>query len=257
MIDLLFSIESDYFAISLFVVGVITGLVGAMGGPSGLVILPFMIIGGMTPVMALATARLASLFPWFITVAKFKQAGQLRMPELIYMTIIGLVAGVIGTFLILDLDEKHVYPFVGVVLMLVALLSFVKKDFGDVSKQHGLIRKSSGYVLYFIIMLYGGFFGAGASTLAIFTLVGFMGFKMFEAHATHLAAWVPMIVASCTIFIINDQINYYYALITFVSMTIGSIIGSKIIIAKGNRWVKIIVCSFAFVIGVKLLIDHL
>lgn len=256
MIDLLFNIESNYFAVSLFCVGLLSGLVGAMGGPSGLIILPFMILGGFTPVMALGTARLAAFLPWVIAVSNFKKAGQIRMPELIYIAIIGFIAGIIGTYLVLDINEEILYPFIGVALMLAATLSFVSKDFGFTHKDYSNLRKKCGYGLYFIVMLYGGFFGAGAGVFAIFTLVSFLGFKMLEAHATHLTSWVIMSVGSCLIFMMNDQVDYFHALIILISMAIGSHFGSKLIILKGNKWIKILVSTFAFAVGLKLLLPY-
>jgi uncharacterized membrane protein YfcA len=256
-VELFFNIEGSYFPISLFLIGLISGFVGAMGGPSGLVILPFMIMSGFSPVLALGTARFAATMPWVIAVTKFKKAGQVRIPEIFYLAILGGVAGTIGTYLILDIDESYVYPIIGVALMIAAPLSFVKKDFGLINKDYGRVKGAFGYFIYFIVMLYGGFFGAGASVLAIFTIVSFMGFKMLEAHSTHMAVWIIMSVASCALFMINGQIDYYNALIILISMSIGSYIGSKVIIQQGDRWIKIIICAFAFVVGVKLVAQNL
>jgi len=257
LLETLINIDSQYFAFSLFAIGVLSGFVGAMGGPSGLIIIPFMLLSGFTPVLALGTARLAATVPWVIAVSKYRKAGQFRQNQFIPLTIVGLIGGVIGTYLIIDVDEKLVYPAIGVAFMIAAPLLFIKKEFGLVNIEHSALRHKIGYIAYFLVMIYGGFIGAGASMLAVFALVSFMGYKMLEAHSTHMAVWIVMSVASCAIFIWNGHVDYYYALIILVSMSVGSFIGSKIIVKKGDTWIKAIVGAFAFVVGLKMMLGYI
>lgn len=256
MLDAFFQIDGQYYIFSLLLVSLLTGFVGAIGGPSGLIILPFLVVTGVAPVYALGTARFAAMFPWVIAVAKLKEDGQLRLKEFLYLAVVGVVAGVLGTVLILDANEEYVYPIVGMALLVAGFSSFLKKDFGIVRSEYGRLRNLLGYVCYFLVMLYGGFFGAGASVFALFTLVGFMGFKMLEAHSTHLAVWIVMSVVSCGLFIFNGQVSYYHAFIVMIGMAVGSFVGVRLVVNRGSGWIKAVISLFSVLVGVKLILEY-
>jgi len=251
--DAFFSNQGEYFFISLFLVGIITGFLNAMGGGGGLLMVPFMILSGFSPAMALGTARLAALGSWVITIKKFNQAGQVRWKELPFLATLAIVGGVIGTYLVIDIDEKYVYMIVGSAMMLIAPLMFFKKEFGIVAQEYSSQRKTLGYFIYFFVMIYGGFFGGGSSIMAVFTLVTFFGFRALESHATDIVAWIAMSIVSAAIFIYYDQVDYFHAVIILISMGIGGYAGAHLAIKKGDKWVKLSVCVLAFIMGIKLL----
>ncbi|MDD2326038.1 MAG: sulfite exporter TauE/SafE family protein [Alphaproteobacteria bacterium] len=252
--DTLFSASGPYFSVTLFFVGILTGLIGAMGGSGGLILVPFMVSCGIPPALALGTARFAAIGAWVIAFKKFNKAGQIRWKQLPFIATIAVFSGALGTCLIIEIDEQYVYPIVGTLLILVSPLALLKKDFGLVAKDMGQKSTILGYLIYALVMIYGGFFGAGTGIMAIFVLVTFLGFRAFEAHATEITAWIVMSVISSAIFIYHDKVNYSYALIIFLSMAIGSYIGSHFALKGGDKWIKRIVCLFSFIIGIKLLV---
>ncbi len=253
-LDFLFDTASPYYFLSLFVVGLVSGFIGAMGGSSGLIIMPFMIGSGVPPALALGTARLAAIPAWIIAVKKFNKAGHVRWDVFPLITVLAVIAGMIGTRLLIGIDEKCVYPVVAVLLLLFAPLSFLKKDFGLKSVVKNKNSRIFGYFLYFLIMIYAGFFGAGAAPMIMFAFVTFIGFRSFEAYATELTAWVVMSFFSSAIFIYYGQVNYIFAVDIFVSMSLGSYIGSHYAVKGGDKWVRGVVSVFAFIVGIKLLI---
>lgn len=252
--DFLFDQNSLVFDVLLFAIGLFTGFLSSMGGAGGLILLPFMIACGIPPALALGTARTASLGAWLIALRKFHQAEQVRWKRLPVFVTLAVIAGVFGTYLMIDIDNKYVYPIVGTLMVLIAPLAFLNKDFGLQTRKMGRKSTFAGYILYFLVMIYGGFFGAGARTMSLFVLVTFSGFRALEAHATEMVAWIIMVIISSVIFLYHDQVNYFLALILFVGMAIGSFIGSRYALKGGDRWIKIVVCSFSFIIGAKLLI---
>ena len=128
------------------------------------------------------------------------------------------------------------------------------QKFGTINIAKSNQSKILGYFLYFVAMLYGGFFGAGTTIITMLILVQFMGYKSLEAHGTEMTAWIAMSVISSAIFLFYDQVNFIYALIICVSMMLGSSVGSKLAIKKGDKFVKYLVAAFAILIGLKLLI---
>jgi len=251
--DIFLDLTSGYFLITLLCVSFSTGFITGMGGSGGLLLVPFMITAGIPPALALGTARFAAMPAWVLAVRNYHSAGKVNWKNVYIFSLLGIIAGSIGTLFIVQIDEKYIYPIVGIILVILAPLGLIKKNFGLIAYQRSKISHTIGYILYFFAMIYAGFFGSGASLMLMFIMVGFLGFKSLEAHATWMAAWLPMSLFSSIIFFYHGQINFIYAIFVCIGTLLGSHFGSKLAIKNGDKFVKWLVCSFAFIIGIKLL----
>ncbi len=245
--------ESAFFPYILFIVGLVTGIVGSMGGPGGLIITPFMILSGLPPQMAIGTTKTSSLGLWVIALIKYHKAGKINWRYVPALSVLAIGGGIIGASLMISIDETLIYPVVGTTLLLIAPLALLNKNFGMETRTHGKKRKAIGYVLYFLVMIFAGFFGGGAGTLVIMTLVTFLGFKTLDAHATDIPGWIMLTIVSSAIFAWHGYVDLTYAAIIFVSMAIGGYIGAHIALKGGDRFIKWFVCGFAVIVGIKLL----
>lgn len=248
--------NEPYFSIALFVIGVISGALNSMGGSGGLVILTFMIGSGINPALALGTARLANILPLAIAAKKFHKSGHVKKEYLPQLILIAVTAGSLGTIFIINIPEQYVYTIAGILLLIISPLIFFKKDFGLNTVSKNRKSKRLGYFIYFLAMMYGGFFGAGASIFVIYGLVVFFGMKTIEALATEMTAWIVMSVISSLIFIYAGEVAYNYLLIILISMGIGSTIGVHIAVKKGSKLINLFICLFSIVMGLKLLFGN-
>ena len=247
-------IHSEFYIAILFTVSLTTGIVGAMGGSGGLIITPFMIATGLPPQMAIGTTRVSSIGLWIITLLKFKKADKIEWNITPTLAALALIGGLIGTMLTLTVPDEWIYIVVGLTLVSLGPLALFNKKLGIERLETTKSKKLTGYVFYFFISIFGGFFGGGAGILAIFTLVYFLGLKTLEAHATEIVPWMLLVITTSALFIWYGQVNYSYIATVFSGMAIGGYIGSHIALKKGDYWVKIFVCAFAFIVGLKLLI---
>ena len=245
--------ESQFFLPLLFAAAFLTGVIGAMGGSGGLIITPFMIASGLPPQMAIGTTRVSSIGMWIITILKFRKADKIQWQYTPYLSAIALIGGLIGTSLTLSIADKWIYAIVGFAMIVFTPLAALNKDFGIERRETSRNRKLAGYVAYFFVSVFGGFFGGGAGLIAIITLVFCMGLRTLEAHATELIPWVLLVFATSFLFIWYEQVNYPYVLTVFTGMAIGGHVGSSVAIRKGDKWVKTFVSIFSFIVGSKLL----
>ncbi len=253
MIETLY--QSEFYWLILSFIGFITGVICAMGGSGGLIITPFLIASGMPVHIAIGSAKLSSLGMWAATLLKFKNADKIQWKYISTLVPIALIGGSIGSLLTLSLDKEVIYPIVGLVLIIIAPLGLIKKDFGINNIEYSASRKSLGYTIYFLIMIFGGFFGAGAMTLAIMSLITFFGLTAFQSHATQIIPWVTLTIISSAIFAYHGSIDYMLSATLFLSMTLGGWVGAHFAIKGSDKWVKIFTFSFAFLIGCKLLFE--
>lgn len=249
----LFLTHSLYFPFILFFAGLAAGFIGSMGGSGGLILVPIMIAAGMHPALALGTARLAAMPAWALAIKNYHHSDNVDWSRIIIFSFLAIIAGSIGTVLIIDLPKEKIYPIVGIILITMPFLSIAIKGLGTQNINKSKLSNNLGYLFYFLAMIYGGFFGAGTTIITMFVLMAFMGYRSLEAHGTEMAAWVVMSIVSSAIFIYYGQVNYVYALIICISMMIGSHFGSRLAIKQGDYFVKWLVNIFAMGIGLKLL----
>ncbi len=189
----MFDIFNWQSTVLLFTVALLGGTINGVAGGGGLIVFPTLLLLGMPPIQANAT-NTASL--WVGTVASIfayrESFGSLRR-ELVWMTVISLMGGLLGTLILLKLPQSTftaLLPY----LMLTATLLFA---FGQ-----PLIRwlrlTSADYrlplplvlIVQFLVAIYIGFFsgGAGIVMLAMLELMGFKDITTMNALKTWLAA---------------------------------------------------------------------
>ncbi len=247
-----FLYQEEFYWLYVALAGFLTGLAYAFGGSGGLIIVPFLIAMGMPIHTAIGTAKLAAIGMLSTVFWKFKSTDQLmwdRLPVLIVITVLGAV---IGTAITVKLDQSIIYPIAGAFLLFLAPLALIKKDFGLVAKEIGSAKQGVGYALFFCVMVFAGFFGAGAGIPALFVLSGFWGFTMFQAHATMALPFLILNVISSILFAIYGHVDYMAALLLLLTMSLGGWIGARFAVKGGSKVVKFSACGFAFLIGFKM-----
>ncbi|MFM7424156.1 MAG: sulfite exporter TauE/SafE family protein [Elainella sp.] len=189
----MFDVLNWQSTVLLFTVALLGGTINGVAGGGGLVVFPTLLLLGMPPIQANAT-NTASL--WVGTVAStfaYREAfGGLRR-ELVWMTLVSLVGGLLGTLILLELPQSAftaLLPY----LMLTATLLFafgqplirwVRQTSVDYRLPLPLVL-----VVQFLVAIYIGFFGGGAGIvmLAMLELMGFRDITTMNALKTWLAA---------------------------------------------------------------------
>ena len=247
----------EYFWLALLSAAFITGLVDGLGGSGGLIITPFLIAVGMPPQLAIGTAKLGSLSTWTLAARNFHKNKMIDMDILPILVGISIVSAILGASTAVTMDPQTLFFVIGILLVLVSPLSLLIKDFGLEKKLYSQKRRSLGYGLYILAMIYAAFFGGGSGVFLILALVGFLGMTSLQAHATNMIPILVMSIVSVVIFGLYDHIHYGYAALIFTGSGLGALIGSHLAIKGGSKIVRHIVGVFAFVIGSKFIFDYL
>ncbi len=253
MLDPLY--QSEFFIIYAAIAAFLTGLITAMGGSGGLVITPFLISSGLPIHLAIGTAKFSSLGLWLVTLFKFNKANKIEWGFVKKLTVIAVAGSIIGSSITINLDQNIIYFVAGIALIIIAPIGMLQTNIGLLQVKYSQKRETIGYILYFFTMVFAGFFGAGAGTFALIVLTSFLGLTAIQASATNIMPLMCLTIVSSAIFMWNGYVDYKLSIIIFVGMTIGSWIGSNIAIKGGSKLVKYFALSFAFIVGVKMLLE--
>jgi len=238
--------------VAVFFIGLIAGFVGAVAGGGGLISIPFLIFLGLPPQIAIATSKFGGVGLSFGAIIKFFKEKKIAWKYIPFLIIISLVGGYIGANILLAIKSEVLSKVVGIILILLLPTLFIKKEIGLENKVVTKKRKALGFFIYFLIMTFGGFFG-GVGSLAIYTLMFFLGLTIIKANATDVVPWFFMSLFASIIFMLNGIIDYQYGIIIFFGMMVGGYIGARTAIKKGNKWVKLVFAMVIIASAIKIL----
>lgn len=239
--------------ILVLVVGIASGFVGSMVGGGGLISIPFLIFLGFPPQIAIATDRMGVVGLSLGAIPKFWKEKRILWKYVPLFVAISLIGAYLGANILLSVDQKILSRLVGIILLAFLPLLFIKRDIGLRRIREAKSKKLVGYLIYFLIMIFAGFFGGGAGTLVFYTLMLFFGFTVIEASATGIVPWLPLSLLSLSIFALNGIVDYRNGIVLFVGMAVGGHLGASTAIKKGNRWIKNLFGIVVIISGIKLL----
>ncbi len=233
--------------------GVAAGFVGAVTGGAGILSIPALIFLGLPTNQAIATNALATLGMVVSALPSYYKAHQVRVRTGIQLIPLAVVGGFIGSKALVRVDADALTVVVGILLLLLIPVVLLNGDKGLKTFRAGKDRVALGYILYFLVMVYGGFFGAGAGIFAMYTLIFFLGMTYIQGKAT---ISVPSFFLAGTAFLVfaaHGLVSWKLGLPMTVGMFIGGAIGAKVALEKGNAWVRIIFVIVTLASSIKLL----
>lgn len=237
----------------IFIVGAFTSFIGSIVGGGGLISIPFLIFLGLPPQAAIATNKLGAIGMGIGAIPKFWKAKKIIWKYVIQFTILGIAGAFLGATLLLSINEAVLAKVVSIILLAFLPILFFKKKIGVKRHETGSAKKALGYGLYFLIMIYTGFFGGGAGILIFYALMLTFGLTIIEANATDMIPWIIATVVSFIVFAVNGIVNYAYGIPLMLGMILGGYIGAHTAIKKGDMWVKSLFAVIVVASAVKLL----
>lgn len=233
-------IEIVYFLLALAAFG--AGYVDAVVGGGGLIQTPALLAAFPTtaPATLFGTNKVASIVG--TSSAAIQYARRVRVPWRLALP--GAFAALIGSWYgakaVTYLPPEMIRPFVLILLVMVAVYTFIKKDFGTVASAP---REAAGDVLRVMaigggIGFYDGFFGPGTGSFFIFLFVRFLAMDFLRASVTAKILNVATNLAAISYFALNVEIMWMLGGMMALANLSGAILGSRMAIRHGAGFVR-------------------
>ena len=225
--------------IAAFAAGFIDSIVGGGGlvqTPATLVTLP------QYPVATLlGTIKIPSFSGTAIAAFQYAKRVSLHWRLLAAMCSIALTAAFVGSYTLTVVSNTFMKPVIFGMLILVAIYTFSKKDFGTatekiISQKQELIY---GCAFALLIGFYDGFIGPGAGSFLILFFISIIGFDFLKASAHAKFVNLSTNIGSIIFFSGSGRILYHYALPMAACNLVGSFFGARLAILKGNKFIRV------------------
>jgi hypothetical protein len=232
----------------------LAGFVDAIVGGGGLVQAPalFILFPHFAVPRIIGTNRFASFMG--TAVAAWQYARKVEIP---WRTVLYAAAGAglmsfLGARFSSLVSPAVLKPLILVLMVAIALYTYFKKDLG----QYEQFRVGLSLIPVYALLIgmscgfYNGFVGPGTGSLLVFGFVSVMGYSFLTGSAIAKFTNVIADVFSLIFFLVHGYVNFEIALPMMACNMIGSYLGSRTAILRGNTFVR---WFFLGVIGVLLL----
>ncbi len=250
-----FGVEGFSFLLLLLLSG-FAGFVDAVVGGGGLIQVPaiFTTFPNAVPATLLGTNKVASICG--TTLASVRYMGRVVLPwrMLIGAFISTLLFAFIGAKVMSTVSKEWMRAFVLVLLIVVAIVTWFSKEFGQHHAPRYFGRKEilMGVLVGAVLGFYDGFFGPGMGTFLIFCFVYFFGYDFLLASAmSKILNWASNF-AALTYFVPTGHVIWGVGLLMAGANISGAWIGSHMAIRRGPGFVRIFFLGILVVLIAKL-----
>ena len=219
------------------------GFIDAIVGGGGLIQTPAVLITLPQYHVAtlLGTTKIPSLSGTGSAALQYARKVNIQWQLLGVLCLVALLAAYAGSKTVSMVSNSFMKPVILGVLIVVAIYTYTKKDFGTTttarkSPKHEFIL---GGLFALIIGFYDGFIGPGAGSFLVLFFISILGFDFLKASAHAKFVNVATNTGSIIFFAGSGHILYHYAIPMAVFNFLGSLMGARLAILKGNKFIRI------------------
>jgi len=232
-----------YIIVLLCIAAFLAGFVDAIVGGGGLIQTPVAMI--LLPNLAVSSVIGSLKIPSFsgtaLAARQYLKKVEMNWKLLSIMAAVAFVSAFLGSQLLTKVHNDFMKPLLLVVLTLIAIYTFAKKDFGNhQAKEHTPKRQLLLAVIISVcIGFYDGFIGPGTGSFFVLAFVTVLGFDFLHASANAKMVNLATNFGSICLFVLKGKIIWAIAIPMAVCNAIGGWVGAKLAIKKGNGFIRI------------------
>ncbi|WP_347453524.1 TSUP family transporter [Acinetobacter sp. ANC 7454] len=239
--------------LSLIGFAFMAGAIDAAVGGGGLIQIPAIIssLPHLQPATVFGTNKLASIFG--TGSAAFSYLRQVKLPWALLgvIALCSFLSSFAGAASVTLIPVDILRPFVLIMLIVIAVYTLTKKQFGRVHIQQKLSRKILilAAIGSLLIGFYDGIFGPGTGSFFIFFFIRYLSVDFLHASVLSKIANFTTNLAALSFFIPTGHVLFLVGAMMAIANIAGSLVGVKLAFKYGSGFIRIL-----FLILVSLLI---
>lgn len=229
--------------ILLCLVAFAAGFIDAIVGGGGLIQTPAALV--LLPQYAVATVIGTLKIPAFcgtsFAAIQYSRKVEMNWKLLGMMALIAGTAAYGGSTLLSSMHNDFMKPLLLVILSLVAIYTYSKKNFGTHTEKDHTVKEQVVYAILIslVIGFYDGFIGPGAGSFLVLTFITLMGFDFLKASANAKLVNMATNLGSIVFFLGSGRILFAIAIPMAVCNATGGALGARMAIMKGNKFIRV------------------
>ena len=236
----------------LFFAGALAAFLNVNAGGGSTLTLPALIFLGLDPTMANGTNRLGILVQNAAAVYSFKQEKFYELKNSLILSALTLPGAIAGALLAVKLEDKVFQNILAVIMIFIVITMLIpkkktKQDNNDIKLDWKTI------ISLLAVGFYGGFIQVGVGFLLMATFQNLMKLNLIKVNMHKVFVVFVYTIPAFLIFIITNNVDWYYGLILSAGTAFGAWWGVKLSIKKGEKLIKVVLIVAILIMALKLL----
>lgn len=233
----------------------VAGLVDAIAGGGGLLIIPLLLWAGLSPAQALATNKLQAVFGSFAATVRFLRQGAISLSQMGWPIAFTFSGAALGAIAIQRFDAHFLEKLLPLLLICFALYFLFSPKLSDKNRHARISTRLFAFSAGFGIGFYDGFFGPGTGSFFALAFVSLLGFNLVKATAhAKLLNFTSNLAALC-LFIAGGEVLWKIGLPMAAAQLIGGYLGAHLAIHHGISLIRPTLVIVSLAMAIKLLAD--
>ncbi len=227
----------------LLVAALAAGWIDAVVGGGGLLQLPaLLLVPGMSPVEALATNKLASIFGTSTSAATYYRRVGPDLRTALPMAAVALLTSFAGASVAAALPADVFKPVIVAALIGIAAFTVLRPALGQVTalrhsaRRHHRIAGAVGAGIGF----YDGVLGPGTGSFLVFAMVSMLGYDFLNASAKAKIVNVATNLGALFFFVPYGAVFWGLGLVLGAANMLGGYLGARTATARGARFIRVV-----------------
>lgn len=250
----MFEVATD-IAVYLALAAFIAGMIDAIAGGGGLITVPALLLAGATPVQALATNKLQSMFGSGSATLSYASKGLVDVRKQWPQALMALLGGGIGSLIATLVPGDFLRALLPVLLVAIALYFAFKPNMDDVDRVQRMKPIFFGLTVVPLIGLYDGIFGPGTGSFFMLAFVSLLGFGLLKATAHTKMLNFASNVGGFAVFAFAGAIFWKVGLLMGVAQFLGARLGASLAMRIGSKLIKPLLVVICVALAIRLLMD--
>lgn len=244
----------DILYLATFFVALISSILsGIAGGGGGFVMSPYWLVSGMTPAQGATTGAFMAMGMSIGSVAAFRKTNHFPKDKklLIVLSVVTFIASILGAIIVPKIDIQAFKYMLAIITISALPLLFIKPNV----KHHLSRYKALGLGLAIALLIVGSIITSSAfSILFALTLMAFFNMSVLQMTALRRLVGVVQSVVLFVAFAVQGFFIWQHAIAGFIGGSIGSYIGTKYAVKKGESFAKYALAIMSLVGAIALII---
>lgn len=241
----------------LLLVTFIAGFIDAIAGGGGLIVVPALMLAGLSPAQALATNKVQAVFGVCTAAVSYARLGLIEPRRQLVPVAICFAFGLAGAGLVTIIPTEALHRLLPVVMIGLALFFMLRKGLDDTDRVARMRPAVFALTVAPLIALYDGLFGPGTGSFFVIGLVTLAGYGMLRATAGSKLLNAGSNLGSLTGFALMGEPQWALGLLLAVAAVGGATLGAHAAALVGARLIRPLLVVTSSAMALKLLIDQL
>ncbi|MGV2980170.1 TSUP family transporter [Camelimonas sp. ID_303_24] len=239
----------------LLLIAFVAGLIDAIAGGGGLLVLPALLLAGFQPASALAVNKLQAAFGSGSATFAFTRARLIDWRATAPMFALAAAGAMAGALLVSALPTGFLRLLMPPMLVAIALYMGLAGRPGDDDRGHRIPPAVFTATVAPAIGFYDGVFGPGTGSLLMMAFVGLLGLGVVRATGRAKALNFASNAGALAILALTQPIAWPLGLLMGVCAWTGARIGAHLAIRNGARLIRPLLVIACCAMALRLFLD--